>query len=139
VTGPLVGSSGSGATSSTISLFGGTTAILAFPNGGSGATSASKLNVGPSFLAGLYSAGLRQTFGPYWVIAAGTTAGVGCVMGDWDRTTWHHMALRQSLSNKAAAAVMLPAQETWGGGSPNRVGLVLCRAAGCNAVLYLQD
>jgi hypothetical protein len=66
VTGSLVGSSGSGASSSTNSLFGGTTAILAYPSGGSGSTGASKLSVGPSFLAGL-----RQTFGPYWVVAAG--------------------------------------------------------------------
>lgn len=71
VTGPLVGSSGSGATSSTNSLFGGTTAIVAYPNGGSGPTSASKLSVGPGFLSGLYTAGLKQVFGPYWVVAAG--------------------------------------------------------------------
>jgi hypothetical protein len=71
VTGTLVGSSGSGATSSTNNLFGGSTAIIAFPNGGSSSTSASKLNVGPSFLAGFYLAGVKQAFGPYWVVAAG--------------------------------------------------------------------
>jgi hypothetical protein len=76
VTGTLVGSSGSGATSSTNSLFGGSTAIVAFPNGGSSATSASKLNVGPSFLSGFYLAGVKQAFGPYWVVAAGKKLGV---------------------------------------------------------------
>lgn len=74
VTGTLVGSSGSGAVSSTNSLFGGTTSILAYPSGGSGPSGASKLSVGPSFLAGLYSAGLHQTFGPYWVVAAGPSS-----------------------------------------------------------------
>jgi hypothetical protein len=73
VTGSLVGSTGSGAGSSSNSLFEGSFGIVAFPNEGSDPTSASKLSVGPSFLAGLYSAGVKQAFGPYWVVAAGET------------------------------------------------------------------
>lgn len=71
VTGTLVGSSGSGATSSTNNPFAGSTTIMAFHNGGSSPTSASKLNVGPAFLAPFYLAGVKQAFGPYWVVAAG--------------------------------------------------------------------
>lgn len=71
VTGTLVGSTGSGA-----SGFG----IVAFPAGGSGPTCASKLNVGLSFLAGLYLAGVKGAFGPYWVVAAGELSGERCLV-----------------------------------------------------------
>lgn len=77
VTGSLIGSTGSGASSSSNSPLGGSFSITAFPEGGSGPTSASKLNVGPAFLAGLYSAGVKGTFGPHWVVAVGESQTVG--------------------------------------------------------------
>ena len=76
VTGPLVGSTGSGASSSSNSL--GSFGITAFPTSplaadGTSASprGASKLAVGPSFLASLYNAGFRGIFGPYWIVAVG--------------------------------------------------------------------
>lgn len=78
VNGPLVGSTGSGASSSSNSIFGGSFGLSAFPatqlaadGSSSSRTGASKLNVGPSFLASLYNAGFKSTFGPYWVVAVG--------------------------------------------------------------------
>lgn len=43
--------------------------IVALPGGGDGPTAASKLSVGPGFLAGLARTGLgSNVFGPYWVV-----------------------------------------------------------------------
>lgn len=59
VTGTLVGSTGANG-------------ILAFPTKSSSAsaTRASKLDVGPAFLEGVYSL-VPSTYGPYWVVAKG--------------------------------------------------------------------
>ena len=53
-------------------------ALIAFPEtqlaadgSSSSPTGASKLRVGPAFLAGRFQAGNRDMFGPYWVVAVG--------------------------------------------------------------------
>jgi hypothetical protein len=75
VTGTLVGSTGSGAAGGSV---GGNFNIVAFPQAAlradgtsSNPTGASKLRVGPSFLAAAYRAGFRNLFGPYWIVDAG--------------------------------------------------------------------
>lgn len=75
VTGTLVGSSGSGAAGGSV---GGNFDIVAFPQTAlradgtsSNPTGASKLRVGPSFLAAAYRVGFRNLFGPYWIVDAG--------------------------------------------------------------------
>jgi hypothetical protein len=75
--GTVVGSTGSGASSSSSGRTGANMALIAFPetqllaNGSSSPTGASKLRVGPAFLAGQFQAGKRDIFGPYWVVAVG--------------------------------------------------------------------
>jgi hypothetical protein len=75
VTGTLVGSTGSGAAGGS---GGSNVDIVAFPQTAlrvdgtsSNPTGASKLRVGPSFLAAAYRAGFRNLFGPYWIVDAG--------------------------------------------------------------------
>jgi hypothetical protein len=76
--GEAVGSTGSGADSSSSGRTGANMALIAFPEtqlspeGKSDSpTGASKLRVGPAFLADRFLSGSREIFGPYWVVAVG--------------------------------------------------------------------
>lgn len=79
--GPVVGSTGSGASESSSGRRGPVSmSLVAFPSelsadgsssSGGGPTGASKLRVGPGFLAGQYLAGNKDLFGDYWVVAVG--------------------------------------------------------------------
>lgn len=85
MTGTVVGSAGSGAGSSSSGRTGASMALAAFPETqltsegkSDSATGASKLRVGPAFLAERFLAGSQDIFGPYWVVAVGEFAAQGC-------------------------------------------------------------